>query len=66
MNQQEQNHWLRADTSRRYWCGTITGLIFALDSAVVKVQNLFSSCGGFLPYAMYHHSEQTKSINLLG
>ena len=66
MNQKQQNHQLRADTSRRYWCGTLTGLIFALDSAVVKSQNLFSSRGGFLPYAMYHHRERTKSINLLG
>ena len=31
--------------------------IFALDSAVVEVQNLFSSHGSFLTIAMYHHGE---------
>ena len=31
--------------------------IFALNSAVVKVQELFSSHGSLLPNAMYHHGE---------
>ena len=31
--------------------------IFALDSAVVEVQEMFSSHGGHLPNAMYHHGE---------
>ena len=31
--------------------------IFALDSAVVAVQEMFSSHGGLLNNAMYHHGE---------
>ena len=31
--------------------------IFALDSAVVEVQKLFSSHGGLLTNAMYYHGE---------
>ena len=31
--------------------------IFALDSAVVEVQEMFSSHGGYLTNAMYHHGE---------
>ena len=31
--------------------------IFALDSAVVEVQEMFSSHGGHLTNAMYHHEE---------
>ena len=31
--------------------------IFALDSAVVEVQEMFSSQGGHLTNAMYHHGE---------
>ena len=31
--------------------------IFALDSAVVEVQEIFSSHGGLLTNAMYHHGE---------
>ena len=31
--------------------------IFALDSAVVEVQEMFSSNGGHLTNAMYHHGE---------
>ena len=31
--------------------------IFALDSAVVEVQEMFSSLGGLLTNAMYHHGE---------
>ena len=32
-------------------------LIFALDSAVDEVQEMFSSHGGHLTNAMYHHGE---------
>ena len=31
--------------------------IFALDSAVVEVQEMFSSHGGHLTNAMYHHGK---------
>ena len=31
--------------------------IFALDYAVVEVQEMFSSHGGLLTNAMYHHGE---------
>ena len=31
--------------------------ILALDSAVVEVQEMFSSHGGLLTNAMYHHGE---------
>ena len=31
--------------------------IFALDSAVVEVQEMLSSHGGYLTNAMYHHEE---------
>ena len=31
--------------------------IFALDSAVVDVQEMFSSHGGYLFNTMYHHGE---------
>ena len=34
--------------------------IFALDSAVVKRKRMFSSHGGFIIYAMYHHCETIK------
>ena len=33
--------------------------IFALDSAVVEVQEMFSSHGGHLTNAMYHHGKNT-------
>ena len=35
--------------------------IFALDSAVVEVQEMFSSHGGHLTNAMYHHGETLLS-----
>ena len=35
--------------------------IFALDSAVVETQNMFSSHGGFPTIAMHHHGETIKS-----
>ena len=31
--------------------------IFTLDSAVVEAQKMFSSYGGFLIIAIYHHRE---------
>ena len=34
-----------------------TNQIFALDSAVVEVQEMFSSHGSLLTNAMYHHGE---------
>ena len=58
-SQQQQNHRLRADSSLSHRGGG--GLIafywyqiFALDSAVVEVQEMFSSHGGHLTNAMYH------------
>ena len=36
--------------------------IFALDSAVIEVQNMFSSHGGLLTIAMCHHVLGTDSI----
>ena len=61
MNQQQQNHRLRRDSSmshqRAYWYQ-----IFALDSAVVKIQRMFSSQRGcLLTIAMYHHGETILS-----
>ena len=41
-----------------YWCQ-----IFALDSAVVEVQEIFSSHGGHLTNAMYHHGKHSNQIN---
>ena len=35
--------------------------IFALDSSVVEVQEMFSSHGGRLTNAMYHHGETLLS-----
>ena len=37
--------------------------IFALDSAVFEVQEMFSSHGGHLTNAMYHHGETSNQIN---
>ena len=37
--------------------------IFALDSAVVEVQEMFSSHGGHLTNAMYHHGDTLLSNN---
>ena len=69
MNQQQQNHRLRTDSSLSHqgayihFTGT-RGLTyislvptFAYDSVVVKAQKLFSSHEGFLAIAMYHHRE---------
>ena len=37
--------------------------IFALDSADVEVQEMFSSHGGHLTNAMYHHGKHSNQIN---
>ena len=37
--------------------------IFALDSAVVEVQEIFSSHGGHLTNAMHHHGKHSNQIN---
>ena len=54
MNQQQQNHRLRTDSSLSHW-GKWGGLnvfywyqILALDSIDAKTQKLLSSHGGFL------------------
>ena len=61
--QQQQNH------SLSHWGGG--GLnafyryqIFAQDSAVVEVQEIFSSHGGHLTNAMYHHGKHSNQINI--
>ena len=59
-SQQQQNHRLRMDSSLShrgclnafYWYQ-----IFVLDSAVVEVQEMFSSHGSLLTISMYHHGE---------
>ena len=63
-SQQQQNHRLRTDSSLSHGGGGGGGLnafywyqIFALDSAVVEVQEMFSSHGGHLTNAMHHHGE---------
>ena len=67
MNQQQQNHRLRTDSSQSYRGGGGGGgggvktfywyQILALDSAVVEAQKMLCSHGGFLTIAMYHHRE---------
>ena len=63
---QQQNHPLRTGSSQITGGGGGGGgglnafywyQIFALDSAVVEVQELFSSHGGLLTNTMYHHGE---------
>ena len=39
--------------------------IFALDSADVEVQEMFSSHASLLTYAMYHHGEHSYQINMM-
>ena len=60
-SQQQQNHRLRTDSSLSHGGGGLNAFywyqIFALDSAVVEVQEMFSSHGGHLTNAMYHHGE---------
>ena len=36
--------------------------IFALDSAVVEVQEMFSSHGSLVTNAMYHHGEHSNKL----
>ena len=66
--QTPQNHRLRTDSSLSHRRGGGGGgggglnafywyQIFAPDSAVVEVQGMFSSDGGHLTNAMYHHGE---------
>ena len=56
-SQQQQNNRLNTDSNTGHW-----GLnafywyqIFALDSIVVEVQEMFSSHGSLITIAMYHH-----------
>ena len=63
-SQQQQNHHLPTDSSLSHHRGGGGGLnayycnrIFALDSAVVDVQEMFSLHGGLLTNAMYHHNQ---------
>ena len=62
--QQQQNHRLSMDSSLSHR-GVLNAFywyqIFALDSAVVEVQEMFSSHGGHLTNAMYHHGETLLS-----
>ena len=63
-SQQQQNHRLRTDISPSHR-GDLNAFywhqIFALDSAVVEVQEMFSSHRGHLTNAMYHHGETLLS-----
>ena len=62
-SQQQQNHRLRTDSSlsHRGGGGGLNAFywyqIFALDSAVVEVQEMLSSHGGLLTNAIDHHGE---------
>ena len=58
----QQKHRLRTDSSLSHQGGGGQNAyywyqILALDSAVVEVQEMFSSHGGHLTNAMYHHGE---------
>ena len=66
-NGQQQKHCLRTDSGQSYWDLNAFNWyqIFALDSGVVKEQNMLSSHRGFLPYTMYHHREIIYKINTL-
>ena len=46
-----------------HWHQIFWHQIFALDSAVVEVQEMFSSHGGHLTNAMYHHGKHSNQIN---
>ena len=71
MGTTSQNHRLRTDSSLSHRGGGGGGglnafywyQIFALDSAVVEVQEMFSSQGGHLTNAMYHHGKHSNQIN---
>ena len=56
MNQQQQNHRPRTDSSQRLKC-IVPAPNPALDSAVVEVQKMLSSHWGFLTIAVYPHRE---------
>ena len=59
-SQQQQIHRLRTDSSLSHRGGLNAFYwyqIFALDSAVVEVQEMISSHGGHLANAMYPHGE---------
>ena len=64
-NQQQQNHILRTDSSLSHRGGGGEAYlnafywyqIFALETAVVGVQEMFSSHGSLLTNAMYRHGE---------
>ena len=61
-SQQQQNHNLRTDSSLSHWgVGGLNAFywyqIFAIDSAIVEVQEMFISHGGLLANAMHHHGE---------
>ena len=60
-NQQQQNHRLRMDSNQSHWVDGLNAFywyqIFALDSTIVEAQKMFSSRGGFLTIAKYHHRE---------
>ena len=59
-SQQQQNHRLRTDSSLNHQGGLNAFYryqIFTLDSAVVEVQEMFSSHGSLLTNAMYHYGE---------
>ena len=68
-SQQQQNHRLRTGSSLSHRGGGGGGglnafnwhQIFALDSAVVEIQKMFSSHGGHLINAMYPHGETLLS-----
>ena len=60
-SQQQQNHRLRTDSSLSHRGGGLNAFywyqIFALDSAVVEVQEMFSSHWGHLTNALHHHGK---------
>ena len=66
----KQNHRLRTDSSlsHRVGGGGLNAFygyqIFALDSVVVEVQEMFSSHGGHLTYAMYHQGDDDAMYQL--
>ena len=67
--QQQHNHRIRTYSSLSHREGGGGGglnasywyQIFAPDSAVVEIQEMFSSHGSLLTSAMYHHGETLKS-----
>ena len=59
----QQNYCLRTESSRSHRGEGLDLLYFALDSAVIKAQNLFRLHRGFLKCAMYHQREAKKQQN---